>query len=179
MLADQSLSACDSWLGDARCCAPVFAALPPSRAGARCAPVTEYAVRAHCDGRSAEAERLCHELLALAPALAALCRIYRANGRGIVAEALFLRLVHLHPTPCGYPTAPTLVNPQSAAGSQSRRSHMIKNRCDAVRAGCPVRVATRCSVAVVPLAETNNSPFAVSYAKRCVAAVKAPVGFDA
>ena len=50
---------------------------------------------------TAEAERLCREVLELAPgqpqALAALWQICRANGRGIAAEALLRRIVQLHP----------------------------------------------------------------------------------
>jgi Flp pilus assembly protein TadD len=63
--------------------------------------VAEQAVAAQRDGRAAEAERLCHEVLELAPAqpeaLATLWRICSTNGRGLAAEALLRRLVQFHP----------------------------------------------------------------------------------
>ena len=70
-------------------------------AGAPLLPVAEQAVAAQRDGRAAEAERLCHEVLELAPAqpeaLATLWRICSTNGRGLAAEALLRRLVQFHP----------------------------------------------------------------------------------
>ena len=69
--------------------------------GAPLLPVAEQAVAAQREGRAAEAERLCHEVLELAPAqpeaLATLWRICSSNGRGLAAEALLRRIVQFHP----------------------------------------------------------------------------------
>jgi tetratricopeptide (TPR) repeat protein len=101
MLADQSLCGCGSGLRAVRCCGLDPAVLPPPGAGAPLLPVAEQAVAAQRDGRAAEAERLCHEVLELAPAqpeaLATLWRICSTNGRGLAAEALLRRLVQFHP----------------------------------------------------------------------------------
>ena len=101
MLADQSLCECGSGLRQVRCCGLDPAILPPAGAGAPLSPVVERAVAAQRDGMVAEAERLCHEVLELAPAqpdaLATLWRICRADGRDLAAEALLRRIVQLHP----------------------------------------------------------------------------------
>ncbi len=101
MLADQSWCACGSGLRLARCCGLDVAVLPPAGAGAPLRPVVERAVGAYRDGMVAEAERLCHEVLELAPAqpeaLATLWRICRTDGRGSAADALLRRIVQLHP----------------------------------------------------------------------------------
>jgi Flp pilus assembly protein TadD len=101
MLADQSLCGCGSGLRRVRCCGLDPAILPPAGAGALLSPVVERAVAAQRNSMVAEAERLCHEVLELAPAqpdaLATLWRICRADGRELAAEALLRRIVQLHP----------------------------------------------------------------------------------
>ncbi|HEY1300071.1 MAG TPA: sulfotransferase [Stellaceae bacterium] len=101
MLGDQSSCPCGSGLRVQRCCGLDLANLPPAGAGALLAPVVERAVEAQRRGANAEAERLCHQVLELAPAqpeaLAALWQICRADGRARAAEALLRRIVQLHP----------------------------------------------------------------------------------
>jgi tetratricopeptide (TPR) repeat protein len=101
MIADQSLCACGSGLRAARCCGLDLATLPPPGAGAPLLPVVERAVELYRQGVLGEAEKLCREVLELAPGqpdtLATLWRICRDSGRAAAAEALLRRIVHLHP----------------------------------------------------------------------------------
>ncbi len=101
MLGDWSLCDCGSGLRTARCCGLDIAALPPPGAGAPLLPIVERAGELERQGASAEAERLCRQVLELVPgqpdALAILYRLCRAGGRANVAEALLRRIVLLHP----------------------------------------------------------------------------------
>jgi Tfp pilus assembly protein PilF len=101
MLGDLSLCACGSGLTRGRCCALDQAALPPPGAGAPLLPLVERAAESERQGASGEAERLCRQVLELAPgqpdALAILYRRCRAGGRTAAAEALLRRIVLLHP----------------------------------------------------------------------------------
>jgi tetratricopeptide (TPR) repeat protein len=101
MLGDQSLCACGSGLRTVRCCGLDIAALPPAGAGAPLLPIVERAGDLERQGASAEAERLCHQVLELVPgqpdALAILYRLRRAGGRTNAADALVRRIVLLHP----------------------------------------------------------------------------------
>ena len=101
MLADQSLCPCGSGLRTQRCCGLDLAALPPAGAGAPLLPVVERAGELERQGVAGEAERLCREVLELAPgqpeALAILYRLCGAAGRAEAADALLRRIVQLHP----------------------------------------------------------------------------------
>jgi Flp pilus assembly protein TadD len=101
MLGDQSSCLCGSGLRPQRCCGLDPSALPPAGAGAPLLPVIERAAEAERQGAEAEAERLCREVLELAPgqpdALAILYRLCRAEGREAAADALLRRIVQLHP----------------------------------------------------------------------------------
>jgi Flp pilus assembly protein TadD len=101
MLTDQSSCPCGSGLRPQRCCGLDPASLPPAGAGAPLLPVVERAAEAERQGANVEAERLCREVLELAPAqpdaLAILYRLSRADGREAAADALLRRIVQLHP----------------------------------------------------------------------------------
>jgi tetratricopeptide (TPR) repeat protein len=101
MMSDARLCGCGSGLRAARCCQLDLAILPPAEAARPLAPVIEQAVELHRQGNSAEAERLCLEVLELAPgqpeALSLLYRIRRAGGAERAAEALLRRIVMLYP----------------------------------------------------------------------------------
>jgi tetratricopeptide (TPR) repeat protein len=101
MLADLSLCACGSGLRTPRCCGLDPEGLPPAGAAAPLLPVVERAAELERRGVAGEAERLCREVLELAPAqpeaLTILYRLCRAAGRTAAAEALLRRIAALHP----------------------------------------------------------------------------------
>jgi Flp pilus assembly protein TadD len=101
MLGDRSLCACGSGLRTPRCCGLDVAALPPPGAAVPLLPLVERAAELERQGSPAEAERLCRQVLELAPgqpeALSILYRICQADGRAAAAEALLRRIVLLHP----------------------------------------------------------------------------------
>ena len=84
-----------------RCCQLDPATLPPAEAARPLAPVVERAVELHRQDNTAEAEKLCLEILELAPgqpeALALLYRIRRAGVAERAAETLLRRIVSLYP----------------------------------------------------------------------------------
>lgn len=84
-----------------RCCALDLSTLGPVEASRHLLPLVDEAIAAQSRGGIAEAERLCLEVLELAPgqggALAVLYQIRRAQGAFVATEALLRRLVVLHP----------------------------------------------------------------------------------
>src|SRR6516165_3976252 len=100
-MTDPRLCACGSGLRAIRCCQLDVANLPPAEAARPLTPVVERAVELHRQDNTAEAEKLCLEILELAPgqpdALALLYRIRRAGGAERAAETLLRRIVSLYP----------------------------------------------------------------------------------
>ncbi|MGH7098490.1 MAG: sulfotransferase [Stellaceae bacterium] len=101
VMVDLVLCPCGSGLRAARCCRMDFSRLPPREAARLLLPTIERAIATHVRGAVTEAERLCLEVLELAPAqldaLSLLHRICRDAGRREAAEALLRRIVSLHP----------------------------------------------------------------------------------
>ncbi|HKS88073.1 MAG TPA: sulfotransferase, partial [Stellaceae bacterium] len=101
MMVDLRLCSCGSGLRLARCCQMDFSLLPPADAGRPLLPMVERAVERHAQGAVAEAERICLEVLELAPgqleALSLLYRIRKAAGADSAAHTLLRRIVQLHP----------------------------------------------------------------------------------
>ena len=101
MVVDLVMCACGSGLRAARCCQMDFSRLPPRDSARLLLPNIERAITQHAQGAVAEAERLCCEVLELAPgqldALSLLYRICQSAGRRQAGEALLRRIVALHP----------------------------------------------------------------------------------
>ncbi len=97
----QDACACGSGLRAARCCAIDRASIPRAETTQHLIPVVERALAAHRAGDTATAERLCLDVLELAPdrpgALSVLYEIRRAQGNLRAAEALLRRVVALDP----------------------------------------------------------------------------------
>jgi tetratricopeptide (TPR) repeat protein len=95
------LCACGSGLRAVRCCQLDPALMPPADAARPLAPVVERAVELHRQNNPGEAEKLCLEILELAPgqpeALSLLYRVRRAGGAERAAETLLRRIVTLYP----------------------------------------------------------------------------------
>ena len=93
--------ACGSGLRAARCCALQASALPPADATRHLVPLVERAVQAYQQGDKVTAERLCLDVLELAPdrpgALSVLYNIRKEQGIHTAAEALIRRLVWFDP----------------------------------------------------------------------------------
>jgi tetratricopeptide (TPR) repeat protein len=96
-----ALCSCGSGLRALRCCGMQHHALPPPEAIRHLVPLVERATRAHRQGATETAERLCLDVLELAPdrpgALSILYEIRKAQGRSQAAEALLRRIVSLDP----------------------------------------------------------------------------------
>ncbi len=92
---------CGSGLRAARCCSMNAAAMPPADSSRHLIPLVERAVTAHRQGAIETAERLCLDVLELAPdrpgALTVLYQIRRDQGNHAAAEALIRRVVTLDP----------------------------------------------------------------------------------
>ena len=101
MIVDQRLCACGSGLRLARCCGMDFSVVPPGAASGPLLPIVQRAAERHAQGAAEDAERLCLEVLELAPgqleALTLLYRIRRAGGADNAAHTLLRRIVQLHP----------------------------------------------------------------------------------
>ncbi|HEV7778958.1 MAG TPA: sulfotransferase [Luteibacter sp.] len=99
--ATAAVCVCGSGLRPVRCCALDLSTLGPVEASRHLLPLVDEAIAAQSRGGIAEAERLCLEVLELAPgqggALAVLYQIRRAQGAFVATEALLRRLVVLHP----------------------------------------------------------------------------------
>jgi tetratricopeptide (TPR) repeat protein len=96
-----ALCDCGSGLRAVRCCSLQFGALPPPEATRHLVPLVERALQAHRQGATETAERLCLDVLELAPdrpgALSVLYEIRKAQGNERAAEALIRRIVSLDP----------------------------------------------------------------------------------
>jgi len=96
-----ALCDCGSGLRAVRCCAMQLGALPPPEATRHLVPLVERALQAHRQGAIETAERLCLDVLELAPdrpgALSVLYEIRKAQGKPRAAEALIRRIVALDP----------------------------------------------------------------------------------
>jgi len=96
-----ALCDCGSGLRAVRCCAMQLGALPPPEATRHLVPLVERALQAHRQGAVETAERLCLDVLELAPdrpgALSVLYEIRKAQGKARAAEALIRRIVALDP----------------------------------------------------------------------------------
>jgi len=92
-----NLCACGSGLRPFRCCQLDLRTLGPSEANRHLLPLVDQAIALHGQGEFGEAERLCLDVLELAPgqggALAILYQIRRAQGPISAAEALVRRMV--------------------------------------------------------------------------------------
>lgn len=92
---------CGSGLRAARCCGMNPAAMPPPESSRHLVPLVERAVTAHRQGAIETAERLCLDVLELAPdrpgALTVLYQIRKDQGNHTAAEALLRRVVALDP----------------------------------------------------------------------------------
>ena len=96
-----ALCDCGSGLRAVRCCNLQLGALPPAAATRHLVPLVERALQAHRQGANETAERLCLDVLELAPdrpgALSVLYEIRKAQGKARAAEALIRRIVALDP----------------------------------------------------------------------------------
>src|ERR1051326_8778328 len=101
MIVDVRLCPCGSGLRLARCCQMDFSIGSPAGVSQPLLPAVQRALEAHGQGAIEEAERLCLEVLELAPAqpdaLSLLYRIRKAAGHENAAQALLRRVVQLHP----------------------------------------------------------------------------------
>ena len=92
---------CGSGLRAERCCALQATAIPPAEATRHLVPLVERAIQAYQQGDKNTAERLCLDVLELAPdrpgALSVLYSIRKEQGNLSAAEALVRRLVHFDP----------------------------------------------------------------------------------
>jgi Tfp pilus assembly protein PilF len=96
-----ALCPCGSGLRAVRCCALQHGSLPPTGAIRHLVPLVERAMQAHRQGADETAERLCLDVLELAPdrpgALSILFEIRKTQGKHQAAEALIRRIVALDP----------------------------------------------------------------------------------
>lgn len=95
------LCPCGSGLRPARCCALQAGSIPPAEATRHLVPLVERAIQAYQQGAKDVAERLCLDVLELAPdrpgALSVLYSIRKEQGKADAAQALIRRLVHFEP----------------------------------------------------------------------------------
>jgi tetratricopeptide (TPR) repeat protein len=95
------LCPCGSGLRPARCCALQPIAIPSAEATSHLVPVVERAIQAYQQGAKNTAERLCLDVLELAPdrpgALSVLYSIRKEQGKFAAADALIRRMVHFDP----------------------------------------------------------------------------------
>lgn len=108
-----SLCSCGSGLRAVRCCSADIATRAPDEATRHLTPLIERALAAHRQGEREVAERLCLDVLELAPdrtgALSVLYEIRQAQGNQPAALALLRRLVALDPNNLGATTELALV----------------------------------------------------------------------
>ena len=95
------LCPCGSGLRPERCCALQQNAISPADATRHLIPVVERAIQAYQKGAKEVAERLCLDVLELAPdrpgALSVLYSIRKEQGKAAAAEALIRRIVRFEP----------------------------------------------------------------------------------
>ena len=96
-----TMCACGSGLRVARCCGADLSTATTGEATRHLLPLVDRAIALHANGELAEAEKICLDVLELAPgqggALAILYQIRKAQGAGPAAEALIRRMVALDP----------------------------------------------------------------------------------
>ncbi len=96
-----ALCPCGSGLRAVRCCSLQLHSVTPPEATRHLVPLVERAIQAHRQGADETAERLCLDVLELAPdrpgALSVLYDIRKAQGNARAAEALIRRIVALDP----------------------------------------------------------------------------------
>ena len=96
-----TLCPCGSGLRAVRCCSLQLHSMPPPEAIRHLVPLVERAIQAHRQGANETAERLCLDVLELAPdrpgALSVLYDIRKAQGNARAAEMLIRRIVALDP----------------------------------------------------------------------------------
>ena len=101
MLFDLRLCPCGSGLRLARCCQLDLSLVPPPEASLPLLSIVERAAERHAQGAIEETERLCLEVLELAPtqldALSLLYRIRKDAGNQSAADTLLRRIVQVHP----------------------------------------------------------------------------------
>jgi tetratricopeptide (TPR) repeat protein len=97
----EAVCPCGSGLRHVRCCGLDRLALPTPDSMRHLAPLVERAAQAHAQGATESAEKLCLEVLDLAPgemrALAILYALRKAGGQMGAAMALVARIVALNP----------------------------------------------------------------------------------
>src|ERR1700722_18694841 len=100
-VAVSTLCPCGSGLRAVRCCNLQLQSMPPPEATQHLVPLVERAIQAHRQGADETAERLCLDVLELAPdrpgALSVLYDIRKAQGKARAAEVLIRRIVALDP----------------------------------------------------------------------------------
>jgi tetratricopeptide (TPR) repeat protein len=100
-MTQPNLCPCGSGLRPLRCCHMDPSAFGPAEASRHLLPLVDRAIELHSKGAFAEAEKLCLEVLELAPnqggALAILYQIRKAMGVQSAAEALVRRIVAFNP----------------------------------------------------------------------------------
>jgi tetratricopeptide (TPR) repeat protein len=100
-VAVSTLCPCGSGLRAVRCCNLQLQSMPPPEATQHLVPLVERAIQAHRQGAAETAERLCLDVLELAPdrpgALSVLYDIRKSQGNARAAEALIRRIVALDP----------------------------------------------------------------------------------
>ena len=120
---------CGSGLSRVRCCSLNTAALPPMASARHLAPLIERAVQAWRGGQTGSAERLCIDVLELAPdrprALGVLYEIRKAQGNTPAALALARRLVALDPN--SFPATNELALLLLGAGALLQAEHHARN----------------------------------------------------
>jgi len=101
MIVDLRLCPCGSGLRLARCCGMDFSVVPPAAASGPLVPTIQRAAERQAQGAVEDAEKLCLEVLELAPAqidaLSLLYQIRQAAGSENAAQTLLRRIVQLHP----------------------------------------------------------------------------------
>ena len=101
MNAPQNLCPCGSGLRPARCCNADLSTATTGEATRHLLPLVDRAIALHSKGEFAEAEKICLDVLELAPgqggALAILYQIRKAQGVRPAAEALIRRMVRMDP----------------------------------------------------------------------------------
>jgi tetratricopeptide (TPR) repeat protein len=124
-----ALCPCGSGLRAVRCCRLQPGSLPPPEAIRHLLPLVERAARAHRQGADDTAERLCLDVLELAPdrpgALSILYEIRKAQGKAPAAEALIGRIVALDPN--NLPATNELALILLGKGSLAEAEHHARN----------------------------------------------------
>jgi tetratricopeptide (TPR) repeat protein len=104
---------CGSGLRSQRCCNLQLSALPSAEASRHLLPLVDQAIQEHAEARMEAAERLCLDVLELAPnqtkALSILYDIRAKQGNRRAAETLIRRVVALDPNDIGATNELTLI----------------------------------------------------------------------